>query len=207
MSTVGTSSTAERAHEAAGGEHRAASRRRPPTAAGRDPRPAPSSAGVARADDGDAGFERGEDPQRMAAAGQPLGQQAAQREAGHEARQHGAGGVHRHAEDERQQAQPQHLIGEAAGARARRRAGRGRRTRTRERINGGRGRALIVRYSRAVGATAATPPRLAARPRRLTRRAAPPSAAMREARSAGSSPAANATAPAARRSPTSTTGS
>ena len=49
--------------------------------------------------------------------GQPAREEAADGEAGHEARKHRAGGVDRHPEHQRQQAQPHHLIDERAGAR------------------------------------------------------------------------------------------
>ncbi len=50
------------------------------------------------------------------AGGDPAGHEAADRQARHEPGEHGAGRVGGHTEDERQQPQPENLIGQACGA-------------------------------------------------------------------------------------------
>ena len=68
-------------------------------------------------------FRCREQPQRMRrAGGDPAGHEAADRQARHEPGEHGAGRVGGHTKDERQQPQPENLIGQACGAGAAQRA-------------------------------------------------------------------------------------
>ena len=67
--------------------------------------------------DGDAGLGRGKDDERPPhAIGQPSGDHAAEREAGHEGGEDGARGMDGDAEDERQEPHPEHLVDEGADA-------------------------------------------------------------------------------------------
>jgi hypothetical protein len=63
----------------------------------------------------DADFDQAKRPERRTKPScQSTGAEAAQGEAAHEAGQHGAGGVDRHTEDQREQSQPHQLVDEGA---------------------------------------------------------------------------------------------